>query len=232
MNTSDSCVKIVGGGLAGAESAWQVARLGLKVQLYEMRPTKNTEVHQTDTIAELVCSNSFRSDDKTYNAVGVLHEEMRRCGSIIMHCADQNRVPAGSALAVDRIGFSKCVEKKLSEEPLIQIIREEIQEIPEDWKNVIIATGPLTAEKLSLYIASLTGTQQLAFFDAIAPIVYKESIDFSKAWFQSRYDKGEGDDYINCPVYNDDYLAFIEELTSAETIDFKEWERNTPYLDS
>ena len=231
MNTSDSCVKIVGGGLAGAESAWQVARLGLKVQLYEMRPTKNTEVHQTDTIAELVCSNSFRSDDKTYKAVGVLHEEMRRCGSIIMHCADQNRVPAGSALAVDRIGFSKCVEKKLSEEPLIQIIREEIQEIPEDWKNVIIATGPLTAEKLSLYIASLTGTQQLAFFDAIAPIVYKESIDFSKAWFQSRYDKGEGDDYINCPVYNDDYLAFIEELTSAETIDFKEWERNTPYFD-
>ena len=231
MNTSDSCVKIVGGGLAGAESAWQVARLGLKVQLYEMRPTKNTEVHQTDTIAELVCSNSFRSDDKTHNAVGVLHEEMRRCGSIIMHCADQNRVPAGSALAVDRIGFSKCVEKKLSEEPLIQIIREEIQEIPEDWKNVIIATGPLTAEKLSLYIASLTGTQQLAFFDAIAPIVYKESIDFSKAWFQSRYDKGEGDDYINCPVYHDDYLAFIEELTSAETIDFKEWERNTPYFD-
>ena len=231
MNTSDSCVKIVGGGLAGAESAWQVARLGLKVQLYEMRPTKNTEVHQTDTIAELVCSNSFRSDDKTYNAVGVLHEEMRRCGSIIMHCADQNKVPAGSALAVDRISFSKCVEKKLSEEPLIQIIREEIQEIPEDWKNVIIATGPLTAEKLSLYIASLTGTQQLAFFDAIAPIVYKESIDFSKAWFQSRYDKGEGDDYINCPVYNDDYLAFIEELTSAETIDFKEWERNTPYFD-
>ena len=231
MNTSDSCVKIVGGGLAGAESAWQVARLGLKVQLYEMRPTKNTEVHQTDTIAELVCSNSFRSDDKTYNAVGVLHEEMRRCGSIIMHCADQNRVPAGSALAVDRIGFSKCVEKKLSEEPLIQIIREEIQEIPEDWKNVIIATGPLTAEKLSLYIASLTGTQQLAFFDAIAPIVYKESIDFSKAWFQSRYDKGEGDDYINCPMYNEDYLAFIEELTSAETIDFKEWERHTPYFD-
>ena len=231
MNTSDSCVKIVGGGLAGAESGWQVARLGLKVQLYEMRPTTNTEVHQTDTIAELVCSNSFRSDDKTHNAVGVLHEEMRRCGSIIMHCADQNRVPAGSALAVDRIGFSKCVEKKLSEEPLIQIIREEIQEIPEDWKNVIIATGPLTAEKLSLYIASLTGTQQLAFFDAIAPIVYKESIDFSKAWFQSRYDKGEGDDYINCPMYNDDYLAFIEELTSAETIDFKEWERNTPYFD-
>ena len=231
MNTSDSCVKIVGGGLAGAESAWQVARLGLKVHLYEMRPTTNTEVHQTDTIAELVCSNSFRSDDKTYNAVGVLHEEMRRCGSIIMLCADQNKVPAGSALAVDRIGFSKCVEKKLSEEPLIQIIREEIQEIPEDWKNVIIATGPLTAEKLSLYIASLTGTQQLAFFDAIAPIVYKESIDFSKAWFQSRYDKGEGDDYINCPVYQDDYLAFIEELTSAETIDFQEWERNTPYFD-
>tara|TARA_B100000287_G_scaffold371270_1_gene369227 strand:- start:44 stop:1405 length:1362 start_codon:yes stop_codon:yes gene_type:complete len=231
MNTSDSCVKIVGGGLAGAESAWQVARLGLKVHLYEMRPTTNTEVHQTDTIAELVCSNSFRSDDKTHNAVGVLHEEMRRCGSIIMLCADQNKVPAGSALAVDRIGFSKCVEKKLSEEPLIQIIREEIQEIPEDWKNVIIATGPLTAEKLSLYIASLTGTQQLAFFDAIAPIVYKESIDFSKAWFQSRYDKGEGDDYINCPVYQDDYLAFIEELTSAETIDFQEWERNTPYFD-
>ncbi len=231
MNTSDSCVKIVGGGLAGAESAWQVARLGLKVQLYEMRPTANTEVHKTGTLAELVCSNSFRSDDKIHNAVGVLHEEMRRCGSIIMHCADQNRVPAGSALAVDRIDFSECVEKKLSEEPLIQIIREEIKEIPEDWENVIIATGPLTAEKLSQYIASLTGTQQLAFFDAIAPIVYKESIDFSKAWFQSRYDKGEGDDYINCPMYRDDYLAFIEELTSADTIDFQEWERNTPYFD-
>ena len=199
--TTHTPVHIIGGGLAGSEAAWQIAKRGIPVILHEMRPVRKTDAHHTDNLAELVCSNSFRSDDSEFNAVGVLHDEMRRCDSLILSAADQHKVPAGSALAVDRDGFSEEVSKRLNDHPLITIEREEVAGLPpEDWDSVIIATGPLTSPALSEAIAKLTGEDQLAFFDAIAPIVYKDSIDFSKAWMQSRYDKGEGSDYINCAL--------------------------------
>ena len=229
-------VHIIGGGLAGCEAAWQVTRHGVPVVLHEMRPVRGTEAHITDRLAELVCSNSFRSDDAERNAVGVLHAEMRLCGSLILRCADANQVPAGGALAVDRHGFSAAVEAALAAEPLVTIERHEIAGLPpEEWDNVIIATGPLTAAPLAEAIHGLTGADALAFFDAIAPIVHRESIDFSKAWFQSRYDKkgpgGDGADYINCPLDKAQYYAFIDAVVGGEKTEFKEWETNTPYFE-
>jgi methylenetetrahydrofolate--tRNA-(uracil-5-)-methyltransferase len=229
-------VHVIGGGLAGSEAAWGLARAGVPVVLHEMRPTVSTDAHQTDGLAELVCSNSFRSDDHEYNAVGLLHEEMRRCGSLILECAAAHRVPAGSALAVDRDGFSAAVTKALEDAPLITIDRAEVAGLPpEDWDSVIVATGPLTSAALGDAIGRLTGEDSLAFFDAIAPIVYKESVDLSKAWFQSRYDKsaegGDGKDYINCPLDEAQYEAFIDALLAAEKIEFHEWEAVTPYFE-
>jgi methylenetetrahydrofolate--tRNA-(uracil-5-)-methyltransferase len=232
MTSDKNTVHIIGGGLAGSEAAWQLASCGVAVALHEMRPVRQTEVHATDSFAELVCSNSFRSDDAENNAVGVLHEEMRRGGSLIMSAADEHRVPAGSALAVDREGFAKAVTERLDRHPLVTIHREEITGLPPaDWDQVIIATGPLTSAPLAEAVKSLTGEAELAFFDAIAPIVYKDSIDFTKAWFQSRYDKGEGKDYINCPMTRDQYEAFIDALIQGDKTEFKEWEKDTPYFD-
>src|SRR5216683_1993684 len=207
-----SPIHIVGGGLAGSEAAWQAARAGVSVVLHEMRPVRGTEAHLTDGLAELVCSNSFRSDDPLNNAVGVLHEEMRRCGSLILRAADAHKVPAGGALAVDRVGFSDAVEAALAAHPLVEIRREEIAGLPPaEWDGVIVATGPLTSPALADALAALTGEDALAFFDAIAPIVYRDTIDFTQAWFQSRYDKvgpgGEGADYINCSLDRGQYEA-------------------------
>ncbi|MEQ8334106.1 methylenetetrahydrofolate--tRNA-(uracil(54)-C(5))-methyltransferase (FADH(2)-oxidizing) TrmFO [Nisaea sp.] len=229
-------VHVIGGGLAGSESAWQLAEAGIPVVLHEMRPDRSTEAHQTDGLAELVCSNSFRSDDAEGNAVGVLHEEMRRVGSVIMTAADTHKVPAGSALAVDRDHFSAAVQEALTGHPKITVERGEIDGLPpEDWDSVIVATGPLTSPALSEAVAKLTGQDSLAFFDAIAPIVHKESIDFDKAWFQSRYDKvgpgGDGKDYINCPMDEAQYEAFIQALLDAEKMEFRDWEKDTPYFE-
>lgn len=225
-------VHIIGAGLAGSEAAWQLAEAGVPVILHEMRPVRETDAHHTDKCAELVCSNSFRSDDKEYNAVGLIHDEMRRAGSIIMRCADQHKVPAGGALAVDREGFSQAVTNALENHPLITMERGEIDGLPpEEWEQTIIATGPLTSGALADAIRKATGEESLAFFDAIAPIVYKDSIDFDKAWFQSRYDKGDGKDYINCPMYEDEYNRFIDALIEGEKTEFKEWEKDTPYFD-
>ncbi|MBL6935263.1 MAG: methylenetetrahydrofolate--tRNA-(uracil(54)-C(5))-methyltransferase (FADH(2)-oxidizing) TrmFO [Alphaproteobacteria bacterium] len=225
-------VHVIGGGLAGSEAAWQLSQAGVPVILHEMRPQRPTDAHQTGRLAELVCSNSLRSDDASSNAVGVLHEEMRRCGSLIMAAADESRVPAGGALAVDRDDFAAAVEKALEDAPLVTIERAEIAGLPpQDWDSVIIATGPLTSPALGAAIQELTGEDSLAFFDAIAPIVHAESIDLSKAWFQSRYDKGEGKDYINCPLSREQYETFIAELLAGDKTEFKEWERDTPYFE-
>jgi methylenetetrahydrofolate--tRNA-(uracil-5-)-methyltransferase len=229
-------VHIVGAGLAGSEAAWQIADAGVPVVLHEMRPVRMTEAHSTDGCAELVCSNSFRSDDAEFNAVGLLHEEMRRCGSLILRCGDAHKLPAGGALAVDRDHFSAAVTAALHAHPLVTIDRGEVAGLPpDDWDNVILATGPLTSPALADAIRSVTGEDALAFFDAIAPIVHFDSIDLSKAWFQSRYDKagpgGTGKDYINCPFDKDGYLAFIDALLSAPKTEFKEWEANTPYFE-
>jgi len=229
-------VHVIGAGLAGSEAAWQVAKSGVPVVLHEMRPDRMTEAHRTDGLAELVCSNSFRSDDAANNAVGLLHAEMRRLGSLIMRAADANQVPAGGALAVDRDGFSAAVTKALNEHPLIEIARGEIAGLPPaDWSNVIVATGPLTSAPLADAIRELTDENALAFFDAIAPIVHRESIDMSVAWFQSRYDKvgpgGNGADYINCPMTKEQYDGFVAALIAGEKTEFKEWETNTPYFD-
>src|SRR3981189_3523638 len=229
-------VHIVGGWLAGSEAAWQAATLGVPVVLHEMRPLRATAAHKTAGLAELVCSNSFRSDDPEHNAVGLLHEEMRKLDSLIMRAADANQVPAGGALAVDRDGFSAAVTKALHDHPLIEIRRREIDGLPPaDWRTVIVATGPLTSAPLAQAIRELTDENALAFFDAIAPIVHKDSIDMSVAWFQSRYDKvgpgGTGADYINCPMTKEQYDAFVDALLAGEKTDFKEWETNTPYFD-
>ena len=230
-----SPVHIIGGGLAGSEAAWQCASMGVPVILHEMRPIRKTDAHETNNMAELVCSNSFRSDDKDYNAVGVLHEEMRICGSLIMRQGDKAAVPAGGALAVDRHIFSNGVTKALEDHPLITIKREEISALPPiGWDSVIIATGPLTSPDLAQAVQKLGGEEGLAFFDAIAPIIHKDSINFDTAWMQSRYDKsgpaGTGSDYINCPMNKDQYHAFITALLEAEKTEFKEWEKNTPYF--
>jgi methylenetetrahydrofolate--tRNA-(uracil-5-)-methyltransferase len=229
-------VHVIGGGLAGSEAAWQIAGAGVPVILHEMRPHRPTDAHQTDSLAELVCSNSFRSDDAATNAVGLLHEEMRRAGSVIMAAADAHQVPAGGALAVDRHGFSAAVTERLSAHSLVTVERGEVAGLPpEDWDSVIVATGPLTSPALAAAVGTLTGEDELAFFDAIAPIVYRESIDFDTCWFQSRYDKagpgGTGADYINCPMDEDQYNAFVDALVAGDKTIFKEWEANTPYFD-
>ena len=226
---------IIGGGLAGSEAAWQAAQMGVPVILHEMRPHRGTEAHQGQGLAELVCSNSFRSDDWEHNAVGLLHAEMRRCGSVILASGDVHQVPAGGALAVDREGFSAEVTARLEAHPLITIVREEVIGLPPaDWTNVIIATGPLTTPELSEAILDLTGEGQLSFFDAIAPIVHADSINMDIAWRQSRYDKeGPGGDkaaYINCPMTKDQYEGFIQALLDGPKTEFKEWE-NVPYFD-
>jgi methylenetetrahydrofolate--tRNA-(uracil-5-)-methyltransferase len=237
MTVSQSkTVHIIGAGLAGSEAAWQVAKSGISVVLHEMRPGRMTEAHRTDRHAELVCSNSFRSDDAANNAVGLLHAEMRRLGSLIMRAADANQVPAGGALAVDREGFSAAVTGALNDHPLIEIARGEITGLPPaEWGNVIVATGPLTSAPLADSIRELTDESALAFFDAIAPIVHRESIDMSVAWFQSRYDKvgpgGNGADYINCPMTKEQYDGFVAALLAGDKTEFKEWETNTPYFD-
>ena len=228
-------IHIVGGGLAGSEAAWQAAQAGVPVVLHEMRPNRMTEAHQTASLAELVCSNSFRSDEWSTNAVGLLHEEMRRAGSLILAAGDRHKLPAGGALAVDRDGFSAAVTAALSEHPLVTIARAEVAGLPPaDWDSVVVATGPLTSPALSQAIAGLTGEAELAFFDAIAPIVHYDSIDLSKAWMQSRYDKagpgGTGADYLNCPMSRDQYEAFIDALLAAPKTEFKQWE-GTPYFD-
>ena len=225
-------IHIIGGGLAGCEAAWQCARLGVPVILHEMRPIRGTEAHLSDDLAELVCSNSFRSDDAEYNAVGLLHEEMRRCNSVILAVGDRNKVPAGGALAVDRPAFSDAVTAAITSEPLIEVLREEIAGLPPpEWKSVIIATGPLTSPALGEAMLSLTGEDALAFFDAIAPIVHRHSIDMTKAWFQSRYDKGDGKDYINCPLDKAQYENFIHALIHGSKTEFQEWETTTPYFE-
>jgi methylenetetrahydrofolate--tRNA-(uracil-5-)-methyltransferase len=234
--TKDRVIHVVGGGLAGSEAAWQAAEAGCPVVVHEMRPRVKTDAHKTAGLAELVCSNSFRSDDDAANAVGLLHWEMRQAGSLVMSAADRHKLPAGGALAVDREGFSAEITARLEAHPLIAIDRREIEGLPpDDWESVIIATGPLTSPALAAAIRALTGEAGLAFFDAIAPIVYRDTIDFSVAWYQSRYDKtgpgGGAADYINCPMDRDRYYAFIDALTGAEATDFKDWEVSTPYFD-
>lgn len=225
-------VHVVGGGLAGSEAAWALAKAGVPVILHEMRPVRGTEAHQTPKFAELVCSNSFRSDEWEANAVGLLHRELRLAGSLVLKAADAHRVPAGAALAVDREGFSQTVTDAIEAEPLIEIRREEVAGLPpEDWGSTIVATGPLTSPALAQAIREATGEDSLAFFDAIAPIVHKDSIDFSKAWFQSRWDKGDGKDYINCAMDKEQYEAFIAALLAGEKTEFKEWEKDTPYFE-
>ena len=233
MNASP--IHIIGGGLAGSEAAWQAANAGAPVVLHEMRPVRGTDAHQTDALAELVCSNSFRSDDWEYNAVGLLHAEMRRCNSLIMAAADASQVPAGAALAVDRDNFSKAVTERLAAHPLVTLERGEVDGLPPaGWDSVIVATGPLTSPALAQAIAGLTGEDALSFFDAIAPIVHLESIDMDVAWRQSRYDKaGPGGDtaaYINCPMDQAQYDAFIDALLAGPKAEFKDWEQ-VPYFD-
>ena len=232
MSETHYPIHIIGGGLAGSEAAWQAAESGCKVVLHEMRPVRETDAHHTDSLAELVCSNSFRSDDWENNAVGLLHEEMRRAGSLILRAADANKLPAGGALAVDRHGFSADVTRAIETHANIEIRREELAGLPpEDWQSAIIATGPLTSPPLAEAIRSLTGEDSLSFFDAIAPIIHKESINFDVCWMQSRYDKGDGADYINCPMDQEQYRAFIAALIEGEKTEFKEWEKTTPYFE-
>ncbi len=224
-------VHIIGGGLAGTEAAWQLARRGLRVRLSEMRGTgERSPAHQTDALAELVCSNSFRSDDHEKNAVGLLHHEMRLCGSLVMAAAAKAQVPAGTALAVDRDVFSAEVEAALAAQPMLDVVRERVDTLPAAGLT-IVATGPLTAAALAQSIGTATGADSLAFFDAIAPIVYHDTIDMDVAWMASRWDKGETKDYINCPMNRDQYVAFREGLLAGEKTVFKEWEANTPYFD-
>ena len=232
----NSPLHIIGGGLAGSEAAWQAAEQGVQVVLHEMRPERPTDVHQTQNLAELVCSNSFRSDDASANAVGVLHAEMRMLDSIIMSEADKAAVPAGGALAVDRDIFSLLVEEKLAGHPNITIQRGEVDGLPDAaWQQVIVASGPLTSDKLATAIREVTGEEDLAFFDAIAPIVHADSINMDIAWFQSRYDKtsaiGDGRDYINCPMTKEQYEHFLDEMLAGEKMSFHQWEENTPYFD-
>ena len=237
MSSSQAqAIHVIGGGLAGCEAAWQIAGRGVPVILHEMRPSRTTDAHRTERLAELVCSNSFRSDDSETSAIGLLHEEMRRLGSLVMQSADAHSLPAGGALAVDRDGFSAAVTAAMTNHPAIEVVRGEIAGAPPaDWDNVIIATGPLTSPALADAIRELTGDDALAFFDAIAPIVIRDSIDFDIAWFQSRYDKagpaGSGADYINCPLTREQYEGFVDALLGGDKVSFHEWEASTPYFD-
>ena len=232
---SPNPVHVIGGGLAGCEASFQLACAGIPVVLHEMRPIRKTDAHQSAGLAELVCSNSFRSDDAAANAIGVLHQEMRMLGSLILQAADAEKVPAGGALAVDRERFSAVVETQITAHPLITVVREEICDIPEEWQQVIVATGPLTSPDLAAAIRCWGGEDDLAFFDAIAPIVHFDSVNMDVAWFQSRYDKstdgGDGKDYINCPMNELQYEEFINALLTGEKMAFKEWEENTPYFE-
>jgi methylenetetrahydrofolate--tRNA-(uracil-5-)-methyltransferase len=235
MNTKPP-IHVIGGGLAGSEAAWAVARAGVPVVLHEMRPVRETPAHKSGDLAELVCSNSLRSDDAATNAVGLLHAEMRDLGSIVMAAADAHQVPAGGALAVDREGFARAVTEMIASEPLITVERGEITTLPgADSGLAVVATGPLTAQPLADAIGDVTGTESLAFFDAIAPIVHHDSIDFSIAWMQSRYDKegpaGDKAAYVNCPMDEAQYFAFIDALNNGDQTEFKEWEKNTPYFE-
>lgn len=235
MKKTDHPIHVIGGGMAGSEAAWQAANMGVPVILHEMRPVRGTEAHKTDALAELVCSNSFRSDDAQTNAVGVLHQEMRYADSLIMASADSHQVPAGGALAVDRDGFSAAVTTSIENHPLITIRRQEVSGLPpQEWDQAIIATGPLTSPALAESIQSATGEEALAFFDAIAPILHFDSVDMDICWFQSRYDKigpgGTGKDYVNCPMNEAQYNAFIDALLEGKKTEFKEWE-GTPYFD-
>lgn len=231
-------VHVIGAGLAGSESAWQLANAGIQVTLHEMRPARETFAHQTGDCAELVCSNSLRSDDADYNAVGLLHAEMEKCNSIVIAMAKKFRVPAGGALAVDRHAFSQAITEHLENHPNITLSRAEVTTLPlADWGTTIMATGPLTTENLSEQIIKITGSENLSFFDAIAPIVHAHSIDMTVAWKQSRYDKtdtdtvGDGADYINCPMTKDQYYTFIDALLAGDKTEFKDWEKNTPYFE-
>ena len=232
MDTSS--IKIVGAGLAGCEAAWQLANKGFHVQLYEMRPIKKTAVHHTENFCELVCSNSFRSNDDTKNAVGQLKWELRSAHSLIMKTADKHSVPAGGALAIDRVKFSCEITKKIKAHPLIEIKHEEVTQLSTENELTIIATGPLTSNALAEKLKIITKSENLAFFDAIAPIVYKEDVDMNKAWFQSRYDKGENNlekrAYLNCPMNKEEYDSFVKNLITSPKIEFKEWEKETPYF--
>ena len=235
MMDNDKTIHVIGGGLAGSEAAWQAAERGASVVLHEMRPVQMTDAHQTHDFAELVCSNSFRSDDHRHNAVGLLHEEMRRCGSLIMRAADQHKLPAGGALAVDRDAFAAAVTEAIHTHPNIRIERGEVAGLPpEEWRNVVVATGPLTSPALASAIQQLTGEDSLAFFDAIAPIVHSDSIDRDIVWAQSRYDKvgpmGNGADYLNCPMDEKQYNTFVDALLAAPLHQFKDWE-HVPYFD-
>jgi len=222
-------IHIIGGGLAGSEAAWQLAEAGLRVRLSEMRGGGGTTpAHETDRLAEMVCSNSFRSDDAENNAVGLLHQEMRALGSLIMHAGDTHRVPAGSALAVDREAFASEVTRSIESHPNIAIVRERVDALPDH--PTIIATGPLTGSKLAEAIAAETGEGALAFFDAIAPIVHRDSIDMSVAWMAARWDKG-GKDYVNCPLDKAQYEDFVAALNAGEKTEFKDWEKDTPYFE-
>src|SRR5271155_2859328 len=228
-------VHVIGGGLAGSEAAWQLARHGVPAVLHEMRPNRATAAHKTAQLAELVCSNSLRSDDAEGSAIGLLHAEMRRLDSLIMQAADLHKLPAGGALAVDREGFAAAITAALEAEPLIEIDRTEITAVPADWDSAIIATGPLTSPALAEGICALTGEDALSFFDAIAPIVHRDSIDFDVVWFQSRYDKagpgGSGADYINCPLTRAQYDAFVDALLTGDKVAFHDFEAATPYFD-
>jgi methylenetetrahydrofolate--tRNA-(uracil-5-)-methyltransferase len=223
MGAMNRTLNIIGGGMAGAEAAWQAARMGVDVVIHEMRPARGTFAHRTGDLAEMVCSNSFRSDDDEQNAVGLLHWEMRQAGGLIMEMADAHALPAGGALAVDRDAFSAAVTQRLRAHPQITVVPGEITELPRDGQW-IIATGPLTSDALAQAIRARTGADALAFFDAIAPIVYFDSVDLTKAWFQSRYDKGETEAeqkaYLNCPMTRDEYEAFIDALLAAEKTEF------------
>lgn len=222
---SENEIHIVGAGLAGAEAAWQLALRGVKAVIHEMRPLRMSPAHKTAKAAELVCSNSLRSDDYTNSAIGLLHQEMRQAGSLIMAAADASKVPAGGALAVDREGFSAYVDNKLRTHPLISFIAEEVTVLPPAKQRTIIAAGPLASKALTTAVLSEVGSESLNFFDAIAPVIYKDSIDFDKAWFQSRYDKGDKFDYINCPMTKDEYYAFVDALLSAEKVEFHDFEK-------
>jgi methylenetetrahydrofolate--tRNA-(uracil-5-)-methyltransferase len=230
------CIHVIGGGLAGSEAAWAAAEMGVPVVLHEMRPAVGTFAHRTDGLAELVCSNSFRSDDHEQNAVGLLHWEMRAAGGLIMAMADAQALPAGGALAVDREPFSRAVTERLAAHPLVTIARGEVTGLaPAEWDSVVVATGPLTSPALAAAIRGLTGEGALAFFDAIAPIVHFDSVDLGRAWFQSRYDKGateaERTAYLNCPMDREDYEAFVDALIAADQTDFKDWERDAPFFE-
>ena len=223
-------IQIIGGGLAGCEAAWQLARRGFRVRLSEMRGSgETTPAHQGDGLAELVCSNSFRSDDHEHNAVGLLHHEMRGLDSLVMRAGEEARVPAGSAMAVDRDVFSAAVERELRALPSVEVVRERVDALPAAGP-AIVATGPLTAQALAESIVAATSSDRLAFFDAIAPIVHRDSIDMDVCWMAARWDKG-GKDYINCPMTREQYLAFHQGLMDGEKTEFREWEADTPYFE-